>query len=367
MAPAKARSWSPVHARVRSRPAHEGPSSPRVRLKPNDEVRFAVLILWLLGGEPTLPLWVATRPGADLGRPATWWGATLISRSFRGTFCLGQRLTMQHALKAQRAAAASAGIVRRLAVADRGSCRSARLCLLVCVSGDNAVAGLNEFETVNARMAWHESQFSNELESRLREGLSALRPVASEIGAHSVSAFLVRDGRTIRNLYMWPKSRMERSEVQLERAMGDVLRNFAGYASESSPIARFLKRSFQPEGTSFLLLSWGTDRLNAAIAFGFVSSSVPEGLAKSEMPRTASLASVAAWSVYEVFRLHSELVVVNDRLGTRKLVERAKGMLQAEHGLDEQQAYAHLRRLSRQRRMRMSEIATDLLATSRLS
>lgn len=82
------------------------------------------------------------------------------------------------------------------------------------------------------------------------------------------------------------------------------------------------------------------------------------------MPRTVSLASVAAWSVYEVLRLRSELVVVNERLGTRKLIERAKGMLQAERGLDEQQAYAHLRRLSRQRRVRMSEIATDLLRGS---
>jgi hypothetical protein len=214
-------------------------------------------------------------------------------------------------------------------------------------------------------MAWHGSQFSAELESRLREGLSALRAAAGEMGANSVSVFLMKDGRTIRNLYMWPESRIERAEVQLERALGCVLRNFAGYASASSPIARFLRGAFQPGGSSFLLFSWGTDRLNAAVAFGFVRSSTPEGFAAGEMPCTASLASVAAWSVYEVFRLHAELAVVNERLGTRKLIERAKGMLQAERGLDEQQAYAHLRRLSRQRRMRMSEIATDLLATCR--
>jgi ANTAR domain len=213
-------------------------------------------------------------------------------------------------------------------------------------------------------MAWHQSQFSTELESRLREGLSALRAVATGMGANSVSVFLVKDDRTMRNLYMWPESGTERAEVQLERALAGVLRNFTGYASENSPIAGFLRGAFQPGSTSFLFCSWGTDRLNGAIAFGFVSSSIPEGLAASEMPSAARLASVAVWSVYEVFRLHAELVVVNDRLGGRKLIERAKGMLQAERGLDEQQAYAHLRRLSRQRRMRMSEIATDLLATS---
>jgi ANTAR domain len=209
------------------------------------------------------------------------------------------------------------------------------------------------------------SQISTELEFRLREGLSALRSVANQIGAKGVSVFLVKDGRTMRNLSMWPESSKERAEVQVERALGDTLRDFAGYASENTAIARFLQEAFQPGGTSFLLFSWGTNRLNTVIAFGFVASSAPVGLAASEMPHTVSLASVAAWSVYEVFRLHSELVLVNERLGTRKLIERAKGMLQAEHGLDEQQAYAHLRRLSRQRRTRMSEIATDLLRSSR--
>jgi hypothetical protein len=209
------------------------------------------------------------------------------------------------------------------------------------------------------------SQLSTELEFRLREGLSALRAVAKQMGARGVAVFVVKDGRTMRNLSMWPESSKERAEVQLERALGDTLQDFAGYAPENTPIARFLKDAFQPGGTSFLLFSWGTNRVNTVIAFGFVSSSTPVGFGPSEMPHTVSLASVAAWSVYEVFRLHSELVVVNQRLGTRKLIERAKGMLQAEHGLDEQQAYAHLRRLSRQRRTRMSEIATDLLRSSR--
>jgi hypothetical protein len=208
------------------------------------------------------------------------------------------------------------------------------------------------------------SQFSEELESRLHEGLAALRAVAYEIGAHEVSVFLVKDGRTIRNLSMWPQSHKEGAEMQLDRALGDSLRNAAAYASENSPIARFLKREFQAGGTSFLLFTWGTDRLTAMIAFGFVTSSTVAGRAAGETPCTVTLAAVAAWSVCEVFRLHSELVIVNERLGTRKLIERAKGMLQVERGLDEQQAYAHLRKLSRQRRMRMSEVATDLLGGS---
>jgi hypothetical protein len=240
---------------------------------------------------------------------------------------------------------------------------SARLCLLVRNPSDNAVAGLSE--TLKREMAPHGSQFSTELELLLREGLAALRAAGSEMGANSISVFLIINGRTVRNLYLWPESGMERAEVQLERALASLMRNFAGYASENSPIARFLQRAFQPGGTSFLLFCRGTDRLNVAVAFGFVASPTPEGLAASQMPPLVGLASVATWSVYEVFRLHSELVVVNERLGTRKLIERAKGVLQAERGLDEQQAYAHLRKLSRQRRMRMSEVATDLLGAWR--
>jgi hypothetical protein len=184
------------------------------------------------------------------------------------------------------------------------------------------------------------------------------------MGANSASVFLLRNGRTMRQLYMWPESGIE-AELKLERPPDGMFRNFAGYAPEDSPIAGFLRRAFQPGGASFLVFSWGMDRLNAVIAFGFARSSTPEAVALIEMPCAVSLASVAAWSVYEVFRLHSELAVANDRLGARKLIERAKAILQSERGLDEQEAYAHLRKLSRQRRMRMSEVATDLIGAWR--
>jgi ANTAR domain len=214
-------------------------------------------------------------------------------------------------------------------------------------------------------MAWLGSQFSTELESHLREGLSTLQAVATGMGASSASVFLVKDGRTMRNLYMWPESGQERAEVVLERPLANALQNSAGYASQNSPAARFLQRAFQPESTSFFLSSWGTDRLSSVIALGFAAASTPQDIGTGEIPCEVGLASLAAWSVYEVFRLHSELAVVNDRLGARKLIERAKGILQAERGFDEQQAYAHLRKLSRQRRVRLSQVATDLLATWR--
>ena len=214
-------------------------------------------------------------------------------------------------------------------------------------------------------MAHDGREFAAELESRLREALPALRSAADEMGARSVSVFLVKNGRSIQNIYVWPDAgKNSAGALQLEEGLGDALRNASGYAPESSPVARFLDTAFQPGGTSFHWFSWGTQRLHTTVAFGFTICPAPANPLVNNIPWVVKLASVASWSVYEAGRLSSELALVNDRLGKRKLVEQAKGLLQLEHGLDERQAYEHLRRLSRQRRKRMSEVASDLLGTS---
>jgi signal transduction protein with GAF and PtsI domain len=55
---------------------------------------------------------------------------------------------------------------------------------------------------------------------------------------------------------------------------------------------------------------------------------------------------------------HSEL---SDKLETRKVVERAKGILQRDLQLDEENAYAMLRKQSRQKRKSMREIAEAVI------
>ena len=56
-------------------------------------------------------------------------------------------------------------------------------------------------------------------------------------------------------------------------------------------------------------------------------------------------------------RLESENLELTERLETRKLVERAKGILQRDLSLDEEQAYLALQRQSRQKRISMKEVA----------
>ncbi len=52
------------------------------------------------------------------------------------------------------------------------------------------------------------------------------------------------------------------------------------------------------------------------------------------------------------------------RLAERKLVERAKGLLQAHYGWTEEDAYYHIRRTSRQQRTPMALIAQRIIDLS---
>jgi hypothetical protein len=107
--------------------------------------------------------------------------------------------------------------------------------------------------------------------------------------------------------------------------------------------ARFLRSTVAPAANSFFVFPWG----GAAVLFGFADS--------------LNLAALAAWSVEEVRRLRAELGSANRAFMGRKIVERARLTLQSECGMNERDAYEHLRRMSRQRRIPMSRLAEDFL------
>jgi uroporphyrinogen-III synthase len=60
-------------------------------------------------------------------------------------------------------------------------------------------------------------------------------------------------------------------------------------------------------------------------------------------------------------RLEGEVSQLSEQLQVRKLVERAKGMLQRDLGLSEEEAYRTLQRQSRQMRKSMKEVAEAVL------
>ena len=63
----------------------------------------------------------------------------------------------------------------------------------------------------------------------------------------------------------------------------------------------------------------------------------------------------------EMARLEGENSELSEQLETRKAIERAKGILQRDLQLSEQEAYITLQRQSRQRRKSMKEIAEAIV------
>lgn len=86
-------------------------------------------------------------------------------------------------------------------------------------------------------------------------------------------------------------------------------------------------------------------------------------------PRSIRLISTVgflAGAVIELARLESENLQLSEELETRKLVERAKGILQRDLKLTEEEAYLTLQRESRQRRKPMKEVAEAILLADEL-
>jgi signal transduction protein with GAF and PtsI domain len=59
--------------------------------------------------------------------------------------------------------------------------------------------------------------------------------------------------------------------------------------------------------------------------------------------------------------LRQQVEKLSQQLADRKLLDRAKGLLQARFSWTEEEAYLHLRRTSRQRRIAMREIALEVI------
>jgi len=86
-------------------------------------------------------------------------------------------------------------------------------------------------------------------------------------------------------------------------------------------------------------------------------------------PRQIRLISAIGFLVgaeIELARLESENLQLSQELETRKLVERAKGILQRDLKLTEEEAYLTLQRESRQRRKPMKDVAEAILLAEEL-
>jgi two-component system, response regulator PdtaR len=67
----------------------------------------------------------------------------------------------------------------------------------------------------------------------------------------------------------------------------------------------------------------------------------------------------------EARALENEVVTLRDRLEVRKLLDRAKGVLQSQHGLTEPEAFRWIQKTSMDRRISMREVARAVLDQAR--
>jgi response regulator NasT len=70
---------------------------------------------------------------------------------------------------------------------------------------------------------------------------------------------------------------------------------------------------------------------------------------------------IAASRFRETSALESEVATLKDRLEVRKILDRAKGKLQAEHGLTEPEAFRWIQKTSMDQRLAMRAVAEKLL------
>jgi uroporphyrinogen-III synthase len=68
----------------------------------------------------------------------------------------------------------------------------------------------------------------------------------------------------------------------------------------------------------------------------------------------------------EMARLEVENTQLSERLETRKVLDRAKGILQRDLGITEEEAYLAIQRQSRQRRKTKREIAEAIVLAEEL-
>ena len=89
-----------------------------------------------------------------------------------------------------------------------------------------------------------------------------------------------------------------------------------------------------------------------------VSAYVVDGLDKN---RIKAIVDVAVARFEDFQNLRGQLAEANLKLSERKLVERAKGLLMKSRGLDEEAAYAMLRKMAMDRKLKLAEVAQKVI------
>ena len=189
----------------------------------------------------------------------------------------------------------------------------------------------------------------------------ALRVLLIDDGAHRVSAIgeaLARQGHVVVGVFDAALaihdcvSRLQPDVVIVdsESPSRDMLENLAVMSSSCPrPVVVFAEDA-------------ATAPMQQALQAG-VSAYVIAGL---QPARLTPVLQVAIARFAQDHALREQLCLAQQQLGERKLIERAKGLLTAELGLSEEQAYRHLRKLAMDRGQRLAQVAQRIVDAGEL-
>ncbi|MEK6244773.1 MAG: ANTAR domain-containing protein [Pseudomonadota bacterium] len=180
---------------------------------------------------------------------------------------------------------------------------------------------------------------SEERAAILREGLA--------MAGHEVAASL---SSPLELLRMVEDLRPDVIVIDTESPTRDVLEHLVTVSQSSPrPIVMFATDS-------------GGKTIREAVRAG-VSAYIVDGL---DAGRVNSIVQVACARFEEFQRLKAELAEANLKLSKRKLVERAKGLLMQSRGMSEDDAYHALRKLAMSKKLRLGDVAQQLIDSAEL-
>ncbi|UUP15956.1 ANTAR domain-containing response regulator [Nitratireductor thuwali] len=138
--------------------------------------------------------------------------------------------------------------------------------------------------------------------------------------------------------------------IDLENPNRDMLENMFNLSrAVKRPIAMFVDRSDQAS-------------IEAAVEAG-VSAYVVDGLRQERVKPILDMA-ISRFNAFS--RMSRELDEARSALESRKIIDKAKGILMRSRGLSEEEAYALLRRTAMNQNRKISEIAQSLVVASGL-
>lgn len=135
--------------------------------------------------------------------------------------------------------------------------------------------------------------------------------------------------------------------------------------AEASKDPRFRRVPELPEDTFEAFLSIPILSRGRVVGVLNVQHRAPHDFTPREIKLISTIGHLVGAAI-ELARLEEEVSQLSDRLESRKHVEKAKGVLQRDLGLTEEEAYAAIQKQARQRRKSMREISQAILLSDEL-